>query len=117
MNKILIESTQYKIKYNNKIPNYIIPVDKQLNENKNTFRKNKNSNLNIITNLNTIDRLNNKNIEKFNKDLNSEFIKNNDINGKNIIYDTSENIENILVNIIYLIPYFLFLSLFFYYSD
>jgi len=77
---------------NNKIP----PSDK------NTFRNIKSSNLTIITNSNLMNTLNCKNIENFNKNLNSELINNKAVKAKEIFCDTIENIGDILViHIIY----------------
>jgi hypothetical protein len=79
---------------NNKIP----PSDK------NTFRNIKSSNLTIITNSNIMNTLNCKNIENFNKNLNSELIKNKAVKAKEIFCDTIENIGDILVIYIIYFP-------------
>lgn len=101
MNNYLLDSQNIN-NFKTKIPvnNGNALEKQQFNENKNILRKNKSSNLTIITNPKINEKINIKNIEKFNKDLNSELIKNKDKKAKEVMCDTIENIENILVIII-----------------
>lgn len=97
-NNILPESSGEKNKNQSKIHIISNGISKQHNDNKSILKKNKSSNLTIITNPKIVDTLIiNKNIEKFNREMNSELIKNKEVKAKEIMCDTIENIENILV--------------------
>lgn len=96
--QLLRRDTQSKkTKNKSNVLNNKSEMNGKINQDKNIFRKNKNSNLTILTNQQLIDNIFDEKIEIFNKNLNHELRQNYNLKSKEIMLDSIENLGEILV--------------------